>query len=100
LYNAICRKIAGEGEWGLIDPLQTYVEKYKDFEERCLLLSSLVTTFLREKLGVEVVDYEEFYGFVSVNNNNIRITDVFKETIEMSSRIAIRTKDLLPKGVS
>jgi len=33
-----------------------------------------------------------------VNNNNIRITDVFKETIEMSSRIAIRTKDLLPKG--
>jgi len=95
LYNAICRRVVREGEWRLIDPLQVYVERFKDFEEKCLLLSSLVITFLKEKLGVEVVDYEEFYEFISMDNTSIRIPKVFKEAIKMSPRIAIRTKDLL-----
>ena len=60
ICNAICRKIK-DSKYRLIDPLQDYIEKFKNYEEKCRLLISIIITFLRERLGVELIDSEELY---------------------------------------
>jgi len=93
--NTICRKIIGEGRWKLIDPLQEYVDVYKDFEKRCRFLLSLIISFLEERLDVHFVEVEDFYSFVPTTFNELKIPKIFKESIDLSYKLTIRIKDLL-----
>jgi len=93
--NTICRKIVREKKWRLVEPLQEYVGAYRGVEERCRFLQSLIISFLKEKLGIEFVDEEDFYRFVPTGLNELKIPRVFKNSIDLSSRLGIRIKDLL-----
>jgi len=95
MCNTICRKIVKEKKWKLIEPLQEYVDVYRGVEERCRFLQSLIVSFLREKLGIEFVDEEDFYRFVLTGLNELKMPRVFKDSIDLSSRLGIRIKDLL-----
>jgi len=93
--NTICRKIAGEKRWSLIDPLQGYVDIHKDYGNKCRFLISLIYSFLKEKLNIEFVDNESLYEFETANLNKLEIPRVFRESIELSYKLTIRIKDLL-----
>jgi len=92
--NVICRKIVKEGS-KLIDPLQRYVDMYRDAKDKCRLLISLIISFLREKLGIEFVDAENLYEFVTIGIDSMKMPRIFKEAIELSYKINLRVKDLL-----
>ncbi len=92
--NTICKKIAKE-KWRLIDPLQGYVDIYRDYRDKCRFLVSLIYNFLKEKLNIEFVDHEKLYEFETTNLNKLEIPKIFKESIELSYKLAIRIKDLL-----
>ena len=93
--NVICRKIIRERKWLLIEPLQRYVDAYKDVEERCQFLLSLIINFLRERLGIEFIDDESFYKFESIGFNRLRVARVFKVSTDLSYKLTLRIKDLL-----
>lgn len=93
-YNVICRKIVKEGS-KLIDPLQVYVDIYRDAKDKCRFLVSLIISFLREKLGIEFIDDEKLYEFVTVSMGGMELPRIFKEAIELSYKINLRVKDLL-----
>ncbi len=93
--NTICKKIAKEKRWRLIDPLQGYVEIHKDYRDKCRFLVSLIFSFLKEKLNIEFVDIESLYEFETMSFNKLKIPRIFRESIELSYKLAIRIKDLL-----
>ena len=92
--NVICRKIVKEGS-KLIDPLQRYVDMYKDAKEKCRFLISLIMSFLKEKLEIEFIDDESLYEFVTVSIDSVKLPRIFKEAIELSYKINLRVKDIL-----
>jgi len=92
--NAICRRIVKEGP-KLVDPLQMYVDLYRDAKDKCRFLASLIVGFLREKLGIEFVDDENLYRFEPVNIDGMKLPRIFREALELSHRINLRIKDLL-----
>ena len=44
--NTICRKMTREAKWGLSDPLQEYIDVYKDYRDKRGYLISLIFVFL------------------------------------------------------
>jgi len=92
--NVICRKIVKEGS-KLVDPLQRYVDLYRDVKDKCKFLTSLIIGFLREKLGIEFIDDENLYRFEPANIDSIEMPRIFREAIELSYKINLRVKDLL-----
>ncbi|ADM27578.1 conserved hypothetical protein [Ignisphaera aggregans DSM 17230] len=92
--NAICRRIVREGS-KLIDPLQRYVDLYRDVKDKCRFLTSLIIGFLMERLGIEFIDDESLYRFEPVNIDGMRIPKIFREALELSYKINLRVKDLL-----
>jgi len=92
--NAICRGIVKE-EPKLADPLQRYVDLYRDVRDKCRFPVSLIVGFLREKLGIEFVDDESLYKFEPANIGGVKMPRIFREALEMSYRINLRVKDLL-----
>jgi len=66
VYNAICRKIVREGS-KLIDPIQRYVDLYRDAKDKCRFLASLVIGFLRERLGIEPWTVKASIGCIEVS---------------------------------
>lgn len=95
MYNTICRKIVKEEKLGLVDPLQRYVNIYKGSEEQSRFLLSLIIGFLKEKLNIEFIDKEDFYDFVSMDFDKLRLPKIFKESMDLSPKLTVRIKDLL-----
>jgi len=101
--NTICRKVAMERQWRLIDPLQSLLPKNSpehagsqdEVKKTCRFLQSLVISFIKEKLGMEFIDKEELYTLTPSGFNDIIIPKVFKKTIDLSRELKIRIKDLL-----
>jgi len=92
--NAICRRIVEEGP-KLVDPLQRYVDLYRDAEDKCRFLASLIVGFLGGRLGIEFVDDENLYRFESANIGGVKVPRIFREALELSYKINLRIKDLL-----
>jgi len=92
--NVICRKIVKEGP-KLVDPLQRYVDVYRDTKDKCRLLVSLIVRLLRKKLGIEFVDDKNLYKFEPVNIDSAEMPRIFREALELSYNINLRVKDLL-----
>jgi len=93
--NSICRKITKEAKWRLSDPLQRYIDIYKDYGDRHRQLISLIFSFLKEKLNIEFVDNEDLYKFETTGLDKLEMPRIFKESIELSYKISVRIKDLL-----
>jgi len=89
--NALCRKIA-RGE-KIVDPLQIYIDRYKNMEEKCRFLTSFFIKFLEEKLRIKIIDEKAIYE--PININNITLPKIFYEALKLSSKINIRTKDII-----
>ncbi len=79
----------------MVDPLQEYVDGYEEVEERYRFLQRLIVSFLKEKLGIEFIGEEDFYKLVPIGFNELKITKVFKDSIDLSGELGIRIKDLL-----
>ena len=93
LHNTICRKMLKEKRWKLIGPLQTYLDTYIGTADKCRFLLSMVVNFLRERLGVEFQEEVSLYDLTNINN--LKIPRIFREAVELSPKLLIRTKDLL-----
>ena len=91
--SVICRKIV-KGEL-LIDPLQQYMDLFRNIEDECRYLMLQVISFLNSKLGVEIVDNRQLYDFETIGKDYVELPKIFRETIELSSKINLKTKDLL-----
>ena len=95
ICNVIYRKITKDPRHKLVDPLQDYLEKSESCEERGKLLVSIIITFLRERLSIELIDFEELYKLTTIESSEFRIPRIFAEAITLSLRLPIRIKDLL-----
>lgn len=50
---------------------------------------------LKERLKIEFMDEEDFYDFVSMDFDKLRLTKIFKESMDLSPKLTVRIKDLL-----
>lgn len=93
LHSAICRRILREKQWKLIDQLQRYLDAYKEPDKKCRFLLSMIVSLLRERLGIVFLEEAGFYDLVNVDD--FKMPWIFREAVELSPKLLIRTKDLL-----
>ena len=100
LSNTICRimvggchKLADEFEEVLV-PL---LKKFKSPEDKCKFITFLIIGLITEKLGLEMVDFKELYDFstLKLNKEEVDLPKIFAESLNLSSKLRIRIKDLL-----
>lgn len=56
---------------------------------------SIIVSFLKERLHVKFIEEENLYKLVPTDFNKLRIPKLFKESMNLSHKLAIRIKDLL-----
>jgi predicted nucleic acid-binding protein len=98
VVNTLCR-IAYEYEKSgksFIEPLNSFVKRVKDLEDRCKAILGFVIGFLTTGLGVKIIDNPENYQFTELaQGDNLKVPKIFKVAIELSPKVKLRIKDLL-----
>ncbi|ABL88635.1 hypothetical protein Pisl_1479 [Pyrobaculum islandicum DSM 4184] len=97
MYNTICRKIRG-GRWKFIDPIQKYLEKITNSENRCKLVIAIIYELLKERLGIKFVDCKDLYEFekFEIGKHALYVPQIFKVLLEeLTPKLTIRFKDLI-----